>query len=173
MFHAIDCCIQYRHASSFIQPSIFIDISRLPAIFSKQPAAMIREDLACHDEATRVAFCEQSVKFSFTQSRSLQSVQFIEPSPIGFVPQIHAFTFDCGFEDRRVVEICDAIKKRLDDGVFSPTCLSICPFQGSRLLTNLRVVEAQLRYNFAGFWFDLNMWTQDGTFVTNLLGDIS
>jgi hypothetical protein len=74
---------------------------------------MIREDLACHDEATCVAFCEQSVKFPFTHSRSLQGVQFVEPSPIRFIAQIHVPMFDCGFEDRtrRVVEICDAIKK--------------------------------------------------------------
>jgi hypothetical protein len=101
------------------QSSIFINISQLQAIISKRPAAMIREDLACHDEPTRVALCEQSVKFFFTHSRSLQGVQFVEPSPIGFVPQIHALVmFDSGFEDGRVVEICDAIKKRLDDGVF-------------------------------------------------------
>jgi|SRR5271169_3413070 len=117
---------------------------------------MIREDVACHDEATCVAFCEESVKFSFTHPRSLQGVQFIEPSPICFIPQIHAPTFDCGFGDRRVVEICSAIQKRLDDGAFSPTCLSICPFQGPRVLTNLRVVEAQRRHNFAGFWFGLS-----------------
>jgi hypothetical protein len=60
--------------------------------------------------------------------------------------------FDCGFDDRRVVEICDAIKNGWTT-VFSPTCLSICPFQGSRLLTIFRVVEAQRRFDFAGFWF--------------------
>jgi hypothetical protein len=84
--------------------------------------------------------------------------------------------FDCGFEDRRVVEICDAIKKRLDDSVFPPTCLSICPFQGPRLLTNLRVVETQCRCDFTGFWlinhFELCMNAR-WNFVTNFWGDIS
>jgi hypothetical protein len=93
----------------FLGLSLGIHISQLQAILSKWPAAMIREDEACHDEATRVAFCEQSVKIFFTYSRPFQSVQFVEPSPIGLVPQIHALVFDCGF-DSRVVEICDAIK---------------------------------------------------------------
>ena len=89
---------------------VFIDISQLQAILSKWPTAVMREDLACHDEVTRIAFCEQSIKFSFTHSRSFHGFQFPKPSPIGFVPQIHAPMFDCGFEDRRVIEICDAIK---------------------------------------------------------------
>ena len=71
---------------------------------------MIQEDPACHDEATHVAFCKQSIKSSFTHSQSFQGVQFFEPLPIGFVPQIHTPMFDCGFEDRGVVEICDVIK---------------------------------------------------------------
>jgi hypothetical protein len=47
--------------------------------------------------------------------------------------------------------------KTVAQGTFLPTCLSICPFQGSSLLTNLTVVETQWRYNFAGFWFHLNI----------------
>ena len=110
----------YMVFRAFHWASIFIDISQLHAILAKWPAAMIREDLACHDEVTRVAFCEQSVKFSFTHSRSFQGVQFVEPSPIGFVPQIHAPMFDCGFEDSKVVEICDAIKKSWTTVCFYP-----------------------------------------------------
>ena len=45
--------------------------------------------------------------------------------------------------------------------MFSPTCLSICSFQGSRRLTNLRVVEAQRRYNAVGFWFDLRSFMHE------------
>jgi hypothetical protein len=100
--------------------SIFIDISQLQAILSQRPAEMTREDLACHDEATRVAFCEQSVKFSLTHSRSLKGVQLVESSPIGFVPQIHVPMFDCGFEDGRVIEICDAIKNGWTTVCFHP-----------------------------------------------------
>lgn len=100
--------------------SILIDISQLHAILSKWPAEMIREGEACHDEVTHVAFCEQSVKFSFTHTRSFHGVQFVEPSPIGFVPQVYAPMFDCGFEDRRVVEICNAIKNGWTTVCFHP-----------------------------------------------------
>ena len=98
---------------------------------------------------------QQSIKFFFTHSWSLQGVQFVEPSPIGFISQIHTPLLECGFNNRRVVEICDAIKNSKTT-VFSPTCLSICSFQGSRLLKNFRVVEAHRRFDFAGFWFDLS-----------------
>ena len=100
----------YLVLCGFHQASIFIDISQLHTILSKWPAAMIREDLVCHDKVTHVAFCEQSVKFYFTHSQSFQSVQFVEPLPISFEPQIHMPMFDCGSKDSRVVEICDAIK---------------------------------------------------------------
>ena len=93
-------------------------------------------------------------------------VQFVEPSPIGFIPQIHAPMFDCGSEVMRVVEICGAnhvFQNSRTTVCFQPTCLSICPFQGSRLLTNLRVVEAQWRFNFASFWFDLSIFNFECT----------
>ena len=46
----------YLVLCGFHQASIFIDISQLHTILSKWPAAMIREDLVCHDKVTCVTF---------------------------------------------------------------------------------------------------------------------
>ena len=170
MFQGNHVQVPWRH------PSNFINISQLSAILSKWLAVVIWEGEACHDEATCVAFGEQSVKFSFAHSWSFHGVQFVEPSPISIIPQIHTPRFDCGigFEDSRIVEIWNAIKNSCTGYVFThlPEHMSFSGIQSSDEShcggDTMQVQLLRLLVPFKNF----DVWTQDN-FATNLFWDIS